>query len=64
MSISKKEIKKMTLFMKDNCVKPRKIKTRKEAAIATKNDILGKKWGVGEEFYILHTNEYEVKVSL
>lgn len=39
--------------MRENAIKPRTIKTKKEARQLTKQDPVGRKWKVGEEYYLV-----------
>lgn len=46
------DIRKVAEKMKENSIKPRVVKSKREARIMTKNDVLGHTWIVGEEYYL------------
>lgn len=52
--ITESMIRKAVAALKANAVKPRTIKTEKEAQVATDRGPAGHVWHVGEKYYELH----------
>ena len=57
------KIREVARLLQENQIPPRKVRTQAEAKELTESDLAGKKWAVGDEYYMMRSEDGETLIG-